>query len=188
MYRGNPKERRSRKRRTERLLKTAKTMEVILDHIRNGGSLINLCETWDVRYSDIISWVRADKQREVAYEKAFEDRSEWTDEMLLGELRAAARFDIRKLYYPKGHEFAGTRKPIYELDSETARMIQEIGEKGKVKVVDRLRSIETLARNRKLLTDKSEVDIGGKLEDILSMTWDDPPPAEAPAAPAEPAV
>lgn len=143
--------------------------------------MIELCDTWDVRYSDIIGWLRADKARTEAYDKAVSDRSEWTDEMIIAEIRATCRFDVRRLYFAKGHTRAGQLIPIEELDAETARMVREIDEDGNIKVYDKLKALELAAKSRRLLVDKTEHDVGGKLEDILSRSYEETAPPASPA-------
>lgn len=177
--------RRRMARRLRLILLARRTIDVILAHIRNGGTLIELCDAWQVRYDEVVAWVRADKPRSELYDQALRDRSEWTDEMVLSEIRAICRFDIRKLYDDKG-----ALKAISELDFETARMVQQaeveemysrvgdfrsrVGEKTKVKVYDKLKALELAGRNRKLYTDKQEHDVGGRLEDILSKSYEEP--------------
>ena len=177
-------DRRQRERRTKALLKTGRLLEVILSHVRNGGSLISLCEAWGVRYSDFIGWIRADNKRSEAYNLAGQDRSEWTKEMILSELRLLSRFDIRKLY-----DADGNLKPIQELDDETARMVASTeidelfsgkgdfrtksGQTTKVKVYDKLKALELVA--------KTEHEIGASLEDLLSKSYE-PGPAQEPNA------
>jgi hypothetical protein len=178
---------RRRGRRLRLVLQAKRTLDVILSHVRNGGSLLELCDTWDVRYSDVIAWVREDKTkggRSELYDQAMSDRSEWTDEMILSEVRAACRFDIRRLYYRKGHEKAGRLIPIEELDAETARMIRDIDEDGNVKVYDKLKALELAGKNRKLYTDNVNHSVGGKLEDILAKSYEETAPAQ-PAKPDE---
>lgn len=169
---------RRRGRRLGLLLKATRTLDVILMHVRNGGSLIELCDTWDVRYSEIVAWLRADKFRGDAYDKAINDRSEWTDEMIIAEIRATCRFDVRRLYFPKGHDRAGKLIPIEELDAESARMVREVDADGDVKVYDKLKALELAAKSRRLLVDKTEHDVSEKLEDILSRSYDAPDAAK----------
>lgn len=182
-------------RRLRLILAARRTFDVILAHIRNGGTLIDLCDAWQVRYSDVIAWVRADKPRGELYNQAMADRSEWTDEMVLSEIRAICRFDIRKLY-----DENGALKPVHELDAETARMVMtvevdeikrgngdvrvKVGETTKVKVYDKLKALELAGKNRKLYTDKTEHEIGGRLEDILSKSYEDPAKPGQGASPA----
>lgn len=175
------KERRGRERLTSRLLKTQKTFEVILAHVRNGGSLIQLCETWGVRYSDIIGWIRADAKRGEQYDKAGADRSEWAKEMLLNELRKLLLADPGRLFYLEGDK-AGQPKPIQELDADARRMIREIDADGKVKVYDRLKALELAMKEQRMLTEKVETTFSGSLEAILAASWEKPKSPEAPEA------
>ena len=196
MKRETPKERRQRERRTKALLKTPRTFDVILSHVRNGGSLIDLCETWDVRYSDFIGWIREDRApsgRSARYDEAGRDRSEWTDEVILSELRARLRFDPRRLYNAEGYPIA-----IHKLDPDVARMIEEVKADGSIKFFGKKEALELAAKNRRLLIDKTELSVDRKLEDILSASYETSPDSEPdahrapgseaapPAAPASP--
>lgn len=180
---------RRRTRNTKRLLTTARTFDVILGHVRNGGSLIDLCDTWQVRYSDIIGWIKADKTRAEAYNEAIGDRSEWTREMILSEIRLIARPDPRKLFYADGiHK--GKLKNIEDMDAATARLVKEVTADGTVKLYDRLKAIELGAKSERLLVDKTEHSLDKKLEDILAMSYEPQPstPAPPPADQEPPAV
>lgn len=172
-------DRRRRGRRLTALLKAVRTLDVLLSHVRNGGSLIELCDTWDVRYSDLIEWIRADKTpngRNELYEQAMRDRSEWTDEMVLSEIRLRCRLDPRRLY-----DENGCRKRVHELDADVARMIEEIKADGTIKFFGKKEALELAGKNRKLYTDNVNHSGGLKLEDVLSRSYDDPP-APPPAA------
>lgn len=163
-------------RRLRLLLAAKRTLDVILSHVRNGGSLIELCDTWQVRYSDIIGWIREDKSkggRGELYDQATRDRSEWTDEMILSEIRLRCRLDMRRFYTEDGR-----RKSVPELDPDMARMIEEIKADGSIKFFGKKEALELMAKNRRLLTEKTELDVGGNLEDILSRSYDEDPPAK----------
>jgi hypothetical protein len=169
---------------TRRLLKTKQLLDVILAHVRNGGSLITLCQTWDVRYSDFIGWIRADADRGKLYNEAIGDRSEWTDEMILSEIRLRIALDPRKLY-----DKDGRRLKVHELDAETARMIDEVKKDGTIKFFGKKDALELGARSRQLLTDKVKHQHEISLEDLLAASYEDPeaaPKSAPPSAPANP--
>lgn len=177
--REGPADRRIRQRRTQALFKAKRTLDVILAHVRNGGSLIELCDTWGVRYSDIIGWVRADAGRSKLYDEAQRDRSEWTDEMVLSEIRLRCRFDPRELYHEDG-----TRRKVHELPAHVARMIEEIKADGTIKFFGKKEALELAGRNRKLYTDSVEHSGKVTLEELLDESFDSPPsPAAQPAQP-----
>lgn len=66
-----------RAERTKQILENPETMQTIFAHITNGGSMIDLCHTWDVRYCDIVCWVLSDKNRKIRYNQAILARTEW---------------------------------------------------------------------------------------------------------------
>jgi hypothetical protein len=173
------RDRRRRDRRFKALTGSKRTVEVILNHVRNGGSLIGLCETWNVRYSDIIAWVRADKLRNDAYQQAMTDRSEWSKEMILSEIRDIARPDPKRLYYQDGIN-KGKLKKLVDMDDETARLVREVDSDGKVKLYDRLKALELGARSEALLTEKVDATVGMRLEDIVAAANSQPPKGEQP--------
>lgn len=168
-----------------RLLKAAKrTLDVILSHVRNGGSLIDLCDTWQVRYSDVIAWVREDKApggRSELYDQACRDRSEWTDEMVLSEIRLRCRLDPRRLYHADG-----TRKKVHELDADVARMVDEVKADGTIKFFGKKEALELAGKNRKLYTDNVNHSGELKLEDLLTSAQDPAPPSAPPPVPEPP--
>ena len=92
----------SRTERTLRILGDERTPDIVYAHICNGGSLIDLCETWDVRYCDVSKWIDESSARKKSYEDALMARNRWTDEMVLAEARMLARFDLRRLYNKDG--------------------------------------------------------------------------------------
>lgn len=183
-----------RTERTLSILADLRTPDVIYAHICNGGSLIDLCETWDVRYCDVARWIDSDPGRKKLYEDALMARNRWTDEMVLGEARLLARFDLRKLYDKNGR-----LKNIADLDAETARAVQgidtdelfegtgkereQVGETKKVKLWDKLKAMEMIMKHRGLVVDRHQVQQVVSLEDIISGSWNAPLPGEKPAAP-----
>jgi len=99
-----------------------KTMSVICAHVANGGSLIDLCETWGVNYGAMIAWIMADRDgRGVPYTNSQNARAEWSKERILLELRRIATCDIRKLYNDKGDLL-----PVHEWPSDVAAQVQSI--------------------------------------------------------------
>lgn len=190
-----------RQARLARLLANPALPDIIFEHVANGGTLVDLCETWQVRFSSLSKWINEDEARKKKYADALQARNEWTEEMLLGDLRAMAHFDLRKLYKEDG-----TLKNIAELDAETARMVQSVevdeikvfdadskamvhvGDRKKVKLWDKLKAKEMLMKNRRMLVDRHELEGSISLEELVGRSMSDQPaPAPAPAAPPAPA-
>ncbi len=173
----------TRKERTERLLAQVDLIETIYAFVANGGSLIDLCEVWQVRYSDVARFIDATPERKALYGAAVKARSEWMDEAILGEIRFLARFDIRRLYKDDG-----TLKNIAELDAQTARAVaavevdeifegagaerQQVGETTKIKLWDKLKALDMAARNRGLVTDRVALTAGKQtLEELIGQSY-----------------
>ena len=173
----------TRKERTERLLAQVDLIETIYAFVANGGSLIDLCEVWQVRYSDVARFIDATPERKALYGAAVKARSEWMDEAILGEIRFLARFDIRRLYKDDG-----TLKNIAELDAQTARAVaavevdeifegsgaerQQVGETKKIKLWDKLKALDMAARNRGLVTDRVALTAGKQtLEELIGQSY-----------------
>lgn len=82
--------------------------------------------------------------------------AKYTARRVFMELARIARADVRKLYYPAGHEKAGQLMPVNELDDDTAAAVAAVdahvhylegvpvGETKKVKMRDRLAALKAL--------------------------------------------
>lgn len=194
----------SRTERTLSILCDPRTPDVLYAHVCNGGTIIDLCETWGIHYSDVMKWIDSDKARQKLWHDACVARNNWTDEMVLGEARLLARFDLRQLY-----EKDGSLKNVADLDPQTARAVQsidvdelfegtgkereQVGFTKKVKLWDKMKALEQLMKNRGLVVDRHQVQQVASLEDIIAGSWNAPLPAdavkpEALPAPATPAV
>lgn len=151
-----------------------KRMEHITLHVANGGSLIDIAKGAMIPYSKIMSWIRADKVRLDAYNAALEDRKEWTKETVLREIRELGTFDIRKIL-----EENGNLKPVSKWPDEIAKAVvgMEISENDdgdswvkKIKTVDKLKSLEMVAKNLSMLIEKHDVRHEVTLDQLIQQT------------------
>ena len=140
----------------------AKTLEDICAHVSNGGSIIDLCKLWAIRWSDLHRWLISDEERKKRYYLAVEAQGEWSVQRVLTELKSISFSDIRQIF-GDNHEL----KPVSEWPEEIARMlsgieVDELKEDGikiglikKVKLVDKIRAIELMMKNMNMLTDRT---------------------------------
>lgn len=164
----------------------------------NGGSLVDLCETWRVRYADIARWIYADEQRMADYERALKARGEWCVQRILEELKRIGTVDIRRAYGPNGGLL-----PIQEIPADVAAVIvsvttkelfdgkgddrEQVGELVTVKFADKIRSLELLGKNLAMFIDRSQVELKGMtLEQLVAGSQSKQEPAPAKVAPALP--
>lgn len=146
--------------------------------VANGGSLVCLCETWRVRYADIVRWIYGDDGRKAEYENSLKARGEWCVQRILEELKRIGTVDIRRAY---GSD--GCLLPMAEIPEDVAAVIvgvetrelfdgsgndrEKIGELVKVKFADKIRSLELLGKNLAMFIDRSQMEVKGMTLEML---------------------
>lgn len=154
----------SKQDRLARLLGAADAMDTIYRHVAEGGSLIDLAETWDVSFSDVTGWVRADKGREQRYVQALKDRAEWVEERVLSELRTLGLTDIAAAFGPDGKML-----PVEKIPKVLRRAILSIDTSaGKIKLADKTRALEVIAKAEGFLIERHKVQEVHSLEELVS--------------------
>lgn len=164
--------------------KGEETFKTICVHVASGGSLIDLCEMWAVRYGDMIAWIRSDKEMSRRYSDAMNDRGEWAKERILLELKRIGMADIRKIYNEDG-----SLKAVHEWPSEVAGFVasietveefegsgkdkEQVGWNKKVKLWNKERALELLGKNLHLFIEKVEHSGKLTLEDLVNATRED---------------
>lgn len=164
--------------------KPDETMRTICSHVASGGSLIDLCETWAVRYGDMIAWIREDKRRSHMYTDSTNDRTEWAKERFLLELKRIGLSDIRKIFKEDGSIL-----PAHKWPSEVAAYVssievveefegsgkdkEQVGWNKKVKLWNKERALELLGKNLHLFMDKVEHSGKITLEELITASRDE---------------
>lgn len=197
----NHEEKLSLQERTKKKLSEPDLLGDICSAVANGGSLVELCAVWQVRYSDVVLWIHdqaADPKRKTSYEDAMVARSEWMIQTLLKELRMIGTVDIRRAY-----DASGALLPIQQIPEDVARVItgieakelwervdddtapsgtrmEKTGELVKVKFLDKIKAIELLGKSMALWIDRKQHELGASLEDIIagSNRTEEPAPAQ----------
>lgn len=140
----------------------------ICDNIANGGSLIDLCETYGVRYCDVIRWVNDDNDRKALYQQSITDRGEWYIQRVLKELKDLAFRNVKTIYNDDH-----TLKPVEKWPTEVVAALDEIevvelfdqfgktiGHAKKVKFAQKLKALEMLGKNMFMFVEKKVVMTG----------------------------
>lgn len=159
----------------ELLSNNENVMNQIVSHISNGGSLIDLAEVWDVRYSDLVNWIDADKNMLTRYTNAVAARDEWIKQRMLKELQTIAFSNTKKLFNDDG-KFKNPKEWEDETGAsiESISIVQKQGSDGsseesfKIKNHSKLKAIELYGKHLKMFTDRVEVEGEFKLEDLLA--------------------
>lgn len=192
--------RRERLLRTEDKLREEDLIEVICENVCSGGSVVELCEVWDVQYHRIVTWVYDVKYpaRKEAYEAALGHRVEWMRSRILGELKSIGLVDIAQAYDDNGKLKDPAQMPIelrraisgidtVEEFEGRGESRESIGYTKKVKFWDKLRALELLGENLAMFKKLVDVNHSGKitLEDLVAGSNAPlPPSASLAAAPA----
>lgn len=156
----------------------ANTLQVLVAHVANGGTITTLCDTWEVSYSQVLSWLYSDRERERAYVRALNDRAEWAKETLLAELRDIGLVDIRKIFDADGHIMPIPQWPkCVAAALASFEVVDQFGDDGvktgvlkKFKFFDKLKAIELLGKNLILFIERHEHSGKVTLEQLVADT------------------
>ena len=163
--------------RLKRITEDESTMDVICTHVAQGGSLLDLCETWDVVYGRVMSWVNADDSKKALYHQALEDRNEWAKETILSQLRQIANADIRSIFNDDG-----SLKPISEWNNDIAKAVagidvsedfegnQKVGFTKKIKMNDKLKAVEMLGKYYSMFVERTHHTGELTLADLVALS------------------
>lgn len=165
-------------KKTQQLLGIPSLDDIICSAVANGGSLVELCNKWDVRYSDIMKWIREDQAREAAYNNALKDRDEWFVSSLIQELRYISMSNITQLFdengvmlpldqWPAGAARAVEAVKVDELFDGDGKNRRQIGYTKQVKMWNKTKAIELLGRYLKMFLDRVEVSGNLTLEELV---------------------
>lgn len=180
-----PTEKASLAERTRKLTDDPALLERICGHIANGGGLIDLCKQWDVRYSDVVLWIFADKGRKMLYDSAMSACNAWFVQRIFAELKTMATVDIRDAFDENGR-----LRDIASMPEELARCISSVevfeefsgrgldkeltGHTKKIRFWDKLKSLELLGKNLNMFIERRELRVSVTLEEMLGGSMDKP--------------
>lgn len=169
-----------RTHRLHRLLgDSEKTMRILCAHIEAGGSLITICETWDVPFGRMNAWVREDDGRRKQYVQSLEARAEWAKETVLIELQRIAVSDLRQLFSESGQLLDPKQWPdcaakavaaleMVELFEGKGDEREQVGFTKKLKLWDKTRALENWGKTMAMFVEKHEHSGTLTLEDLVA--------------------
>lgn len=147
-----------------------KLLEKLCAYVASGGSELDYCEREGVLFGDLMLWVWNDIERRKAFESAHDMREKWIKEAVLREMRTLALSDIRACF-----DGSGGLLPMSQWPPAAAKAIQsiEVDEDGKMKLKlwDKGKQLEALAKKMGFFTEKHVHEFGGKLEDLIIQSY-----------------
>lgn len=165
--------------RLKELLSNPNIMDIIVAYVSSGGSLPELCRTWDVSYGHIATWIVDDSERSRKLFEASKARDEWCHKKVLNELQHIALADVRLIF-----DDTGAVKPIKDWPDSITRAVASveifeefagrgedralIGYTKKIKFWDKVKSLELLAKNLGMLVERHKHEGTVRLEDLVA--------------------
>lgn len=173
------------------LIDDPRTMDSVCEHVGSGGSLEDLCETWNkgkdlegqVRFGRMWGWICGDPERFKRWLESHNLQAQADVVRIESMLRAIALGDIRGLF-----DDAGRVRPVDQWPRELSLMVAGIdvaelfsgkndidereleGILKKIKLSDRLKAAEMLGKQRGMFVDRKEFTGKLTLQDLVALS------------------
>jgi len=173
--------------RLKALLEKPGLIDEVCKHLVEGGDLIELSKSWDIRYSDLSDWLRYDRsgERPKRLAAAVEAGNEWARQRVLKEMKRIALVDIRDAYDENGNIL-----PIKQMPAELAAAIaavesdelyegrgpdrERVGDTKKLKLWPKIEALKEIGKELGIFTPKLKVEGTLRLEDLVAGSKDQP--------------
>lgn len=152
------------------LLADPSTINQICDNVASGGSLIDLCNTWQVRYCDVMRWINDNNERKAAYAQAINDRGEWFIQRVLKEIQLMGTVDFAEAFDKNGKLKSPADMPEAITRSINSIDVHEMPEEigggvvKKLKFESKLKALEMLGKNMFMFVEKKMVMTGDQTD------------------------
>ena len=162
------------------------TLDALVDHVIEGGTLISFCEARGWPYAPVTRWLYADAKRQEAMNAAVLLRGEWIIQRVTQELQRLGLTDIRGLFREDGRLKAVSEWPddvaraiagieVEEVFEGTGEARVYVGDLKKVKLTDKTRALELLGKTLAMFVERHQVVGRMRLEELTSASWATPP-------------
>lgn len=159
-----------------------KHVDELCAHTINGGSVLDLCETWGLAWDRVWLWLMESRERQTKYEKAVHAQGEWAIARILKEIRLLAFTDHRELYNSEKrmkHPTEWSKElgavvegyEVVEYFEGVGREKAQVGFLKKVKMYDKQKALELYGKYLKMFGDR-QVDVSLSLEDLVDASND----------------
>jgi hypothetical protein len=162
--------------------------DAILAHLSNGGSLVEMCEQFKVRYAVVISWLCQDHERASMYAAAMDAGCRWWMDRIRQELASVGLVDIREAFDERG-----VLKPVHQLPKAIAAAISSIdtfevfdkegnrtGTTTKIKFHEKLKALALMGAHFGMFKTHLTKEAEEKLADLIRKADGIPRPLPAP--------
>jgi hypothetical protein len=182
---GSPAKRK-RRELVAQVVEDVHSIDVICAEISAGGTLASWCKAKDIPYREINAWIQADETRRKRYDDALSLRDTHQRDRVIGELNTLLDADIADAY-----DEHGCLKSVHDMPESIRRAISSIevdeiwegrgddrrliGHTRKVKLWDKVKGVELMARKNKMLTDRQEIAGRLTLADLVGASMQEGP-------------
>lgn len=159
--------------RTKELIDAGyKTVETICINVASGGSLIDLCDTWEVRYGDMWNFLQSNKEWAGKYADALNARNEWAKEDVLLQFRRLSHAEHSQFFDEEGSliqpkEWTPSMKSIVK-----DIYFDEDGKVARVTFWNKEKALEMLGKNISMFNEHHTVSGRISLEDLVNASRD----------------
>ena len=145
-----------------------KIMATICINVASGGSLIDLCEIWGVRYGEMWHFINEDKERAGIYADALNARNEWAKEDILLQFRRLSKSSHAD-FYDEDENFI----PMNDWTPSMKMIVKDVylGEDGKINRItfwNKEKALELLGKNIAMFNEHHTVSGRISLEDLVN--------------------
>jgi len=143
---------------------TPELLDTVCEVLANGGSLITVADKYNVPYSRLRVWLDADDSRRGRISAALTTRDEWLIQRIIDELRDIGLNNPRELFKDDG-----SLRPLSEIPNAVLKCVSGIDivettdkdgsiiQIKRIRMIDKLKGIELLAKAMQGFVDRKQV-------------------------------
>lgn len=182
---GSPSKRK-RRELVAAVVEDVHSIDEIAGFVSAGGTLAGWCRGKDIPYTDINAWIQADETRRKRYADALALRDTHQKDRVLGEITTLMDADLADAF-----DEHGCLKPIHDMPEGIRRAIasieveelwegrgderRQVGVLKKIKLWDKVKGVELMARKNKMLVDRQEQTHRVTLADLVGASLQEEP-------------
>lgn len=144
-----------------------------------GGTLARHCRSESLNYKIVQAWIAENSERHARYQAVLKVREQHAKDEVIAELLSYIRADVTQAF----NRETGALLPLHAMPEDVRKLIAGVeveelytgkedkrvnyGRLTKIKLWDKPRSLETLAKHLAMLIERKEVDARLSLHDLL---------------------
>lgn len=145
-------------------------MDTLVRNIAAGGTLPDLCDVWEVRYHDLVSWLMAEKPRYEKFQDALNARAEWAREEIFSEVSRIAKSKAVDFFDDRGM-IKSPKEWTPAMKSLVSKIkFDENGDVEEIQFWNKQKALDFLGKNLDMLSESVTVKGKFSLEDLIQVS------------------